>query len=175
MPDGKRIVCDTGPLLHLREAGSLDLLRVAGQVSIPPAVEAETAALDPKWSSTRPEWIAVVPLQPPFDKQASDWKRARVLDPGEAEALALAAQLQADWLLTDDMAARLLANHQRQEAMDRWVLCSGLQQQASSTDPVPRRRWQHSSGRHSGCHPWSWRRAGPRCGRSSPDRLARLR
>jgi len=31
------------------------------------------------------------------------------LDPGEAQALALALQSEADWLLTDDAAARLIA------------------------------------------------------------------
>jgi hypothetical protein len=30
----KRIVCDTGPLLHLQEADSLDLVKVAGTVAI---------------------------------------------------------------------------------------------------------------------------------------------
>lgn len=110
MPDVRRIVSDTGPLLHLREAGTLDTLRVAGQVSIPHAVETEIAALDAAWSRDRPEWISTAPLQPSFQGQASDWMKAGLLDPGEAEALALAHQLRADWLLTDDTAARLVAS-----------------------------------------------------------------
>jgi len=36
--------------------------------------------------------------------------KAGLLDPGEAEALALANQLHAEWLLTDDTAARLVAS-----------------------------------------------------------------
>jgi predicted nucleic acid-binding protein len=107
-----RIVCDTGPLLHLREAGSLDLLQAAGQVSIPPAVDSELSALDVDWSRERPEWIEVFSLDDSHQNQASGWMRAGLLDPGEAEALALTRQLHAVWLLTDDTAARLLAVQQ---------------------------------------------------------------
>lgn len=110
MPGVRRIVSDTGPLLHLREAGTLETLRPAGQVFIPPAVETEIAALDVAWSLDRPEWIENVPLQPSFHGQAADWMKAGLLDPGEAEALALANQLHAEWLLTDDTAARLVAS-----------------------------------------------------------------
>jgi predicted nucleic acid-binding protein len=104
----RRVVCDTGPLLHLREAGSLEVLREAGHILIPPRVESETAALDARWRRERLEWIEIVPIEEPFQTQAYDWTRAGLLDAGEAEALALANQLQADWLLTDDTAARLL-------------------------------------------------------------------
>ena len=109
MPAARRIVSDTGPLLHLREAGTLDTLRTAGEVFIPLAVEAEITALDSEWSRDRPEWIAAVPLQPSFQEQASDWMKAGLLDPGEAEALALVHQLPADWFVTDDTAARVVA------------------------------------------------------------------
>ena len=47
----------------------------------------------------------------PLD-DARSWLHAGLLDPGEAQALALAAQISADWLLTDDAAARTLAEHQ---------------------------------------------------------------
>jgi predicted nucleic acid-binding protein len=110
MPGVRRIVSDTGPLLHLREAGMLEILRPAGQVFIPPTVETEIAALDAVWSRERPDWIEAVPLQPSFRGQAADWMKAGLLNPGEAEALALASQLQAEWLLTDDAAARLVAS-----------------------------------------------------------------
>lgn len=108
----KRVVCDTGPLLHLREAGSLDVLREAGQVLIPPRVEAETAALDAAWHRERPPWVEIASLQESYQTQASDWIKAGLLHAGEAEALALANQLRADWLLTDDTAARVLALHE---------------------------------------------------------------
>ncbi|MEA2561030.1 MAG: hypothetical protein QOH06_2534 [Acidobacteriota bacterium] len=116
MPDAKRIVSDTGPILHLREAGTLDILRAAGQSFIPAAVENEITALDVAWSRDRPEWIETVLLQPLYQGQASDWMKAGLLDPGEAEALALANQLHAEWLLTDDTAARLVASRLGLEA-----------------------------------------------------------
>lgn len=106
----KRVVaCDTGPLLHLREAGSLDVLRETGQVLIPPRVEAETAALDGGWLRERPLWVEVVPLQESYEVKASNWIKAGLLHAGEAEALALARQVDAAWFLTDDTAARVLA------------------------------------------------------------------
>jgi len=44
-----------------------------------------------------------------FNRQAIIWQQAELLDSGEAEALALVNQIHADWFLTDDAAARLLA------------------------------------------------------------------
>jgi len=40
---------------------------------------------------------------------AEAWEQAGLLGSGEAEAIALARQVRADWLLTDDAAARLFA------------------------------------------------------------------
>jgi hypothetical protein len=41
----KRIVCDTGPLIHLGEAGVRELLSPAGDVHIPIAVDLEKGFL----------------------------------------------------------------------------------------------------------------------------------
>lgn len=105
----KLVVSDTGPLLHLSEAQSLDLLRLAGDVHTPPAVAIEMAHLDAGWSSAPPTWIKLTQLSSPHDALAAAWEQADLLDRGEAEALALARQIQADWFLTDDAAARVLA------------------------------------------------------------------
>jgi predicted nucleic acid-binding protein len=51
----------------------------------------------------------VNPLEEPHAAAALRWERAGFLDAGEAEAIALAQQMGADWLLTDDAAARLFA------------------------------------------------------------------
>lgn len=59
-----------------------------------------------------PDWIEPATLEPRFRKSAAYWLQAGLLDPGEAEALSLATQLKADWLLTDDTAARLIAQQQ---------------------------------------------------------------
>ncbi len=100
----RSIVCDAGPLFCLQEANLLELLRAAGQLFIPPAVEAELRSLDPI-----PSWLQLVALGESFAETARAWAQAGLLDPGEAEALALAKQINADWLLTDDAAARLVA------------------------------------------------------------------
>jgi predicted nucleic acid-binding protein len=42
-------------------------------------------------------------------QRAFEWQRAGLLHGGEAEALALALEIKTDWLLTDDAAARLMA------------------------------------------------------------------
>jgi predicted nucleic acid-binding protein len=111
-PALRTVVCDTGPLLHLQEAGALDLLPAAGRIAIPPAVHAELAAHDPFWKERRPEWISVEQLDPAFAQRAARWTQAGLLDVGESEALSLAIQLTAGWFLTDDAAARLLAQQQ---------------------------------------------------------------
>ena len=54
-------------------------------------------------------WLVTHPLRQPHDVEARDWHRAGLLHLGEAEALALARQEQADWFLTDDSAARVVA------------------------------------------------------------------
>lgn len=103
-----QIVCDTGPLLHLREAGLLHLLQAAGRVLIPPAVFAELANAGALWQE-KPDWVRLQDLESRSAFQAAQWLQANLLDPGEAEALALAVQIEADWFLTDDTAARLIA------------------------------------------------------------------
>jgi len=103
------IVCDTGPILHLQEAGVLDLLPRFGAVQIPPAVEAEAVRWLPGWPAGKPAWIRTVLLEGPPASQAAAWISAGLLHRGEAEALALALQLNAGLFLTDDTSARVLA------------------------------------------------------------------
>ncbi len=108
----KCIVCDTGPLLHLREADTLAALEAAGEVRIPPAVHSELARLEPEWKLEDSIWVRVEPLREPFAKEALSWEQADLLHRGEAQALVLARQCNADWFLTDDAAARFVAEGQ---------------------------------------------------------------
>ena len=62
-----------------------------------------------EWRARRPDWITVTPVTTPYDAQATRWQQVGLLDAGEAEAVALARQLNAHWFLTDDAAARVLA------------------------------------------------------------------
>ena len=100
-------VADTGPLLHLTEAEALHLLRLVGDLHVPPTVMAEIAYHVAGWPM--PEWITLDALAPAHAADAATWQQAGLLDAGEAEAIALARQMTADWLLTDDAAARLFA------------------------------------------------------------------
>jgi len=105
----RKVVADTGPILHLHEAEALQLLALIGEVFIPESVQAELNSLLPRWEHIKPDWLKVHTLSSPFREEAMNWVSAQLLNIGEAEAISLARQLGADWLLTDDAAARLLA------------------------------------------------------------------
>ena len=80
-----------------------------GSIEIPPNVYSELVGLDIFWREQKPTWLKLVSLEPAAIESSLRWIRAALLDPGEAQALALALQSEADWLLTDDAAARLVA------------------------------------------------------------------
>lgn len=103
------VICDTGPALHLHEAAALEELKHAGEVIIPRAVDAELKQRVPEWRRLKPRWLRV-------RTTAAAQRRAPVLrhlvqerGQGEAEAIILAQSLKADWLLTDDAEARVVA------------------------------------------------------------------
>ena len=102
-----RCVSDTGPLLHLTEAQALHLMQWTGDLHAPPQVIAEMAYHLSTWRV--PEWMTTDTLAAPYASEAAAWQQAGLLDAGEAEAIALVRQIRADWLLTDDAAARLFA------------------------------------------------------------------
>jgi predicted nucleic acid-binding protein len=81
-------------------------------VTIPPTVYSELVGLDPFWREEKPTWVNLAALDVSSAKVSLHWIRAGLLDPGEAQALALALQVKADWFLTDDAAARLVAQQQ---------------------------------------------------------------
>lgn len=83
------------------------MLRLVGDLHVPPQVIAEMAFQMTGWSL--PEWITFDALTPDHATDAAAWQQAGLLDAGEAEAIALARQIAANWLLTDDGAARLFA------------------------------------------------------------------
>ncbi|MGQ9553584.1 MAG: DUF3368 domain-containing protein [Anaerolineae bacterium] len=106
------VVSDTSPLLNLAVIGRLSLLRHQfGTVIIPPAVLAElrVAAQLPGSLALRRAvedgWLRTEPVR----DQALVKALRRDLDQGEAEAIALALALKADWLLLDEQEARKAA------------------------------------------------------------------
>lgn len=106
----KRLVADSGPILHLHEAGALPLLPLIGKVFLPPMVIAELRAHSSSlWPGAFPEWAQPQTLSTENQQRAWQWRRAGLLHGGEAESLALTLQIKTDWFLTDDAAARLMA------------------------------------------------------------------
>lgn len=106
----KRLVADTGPILHLHETGALHLLPLIGEIFLPTLVVAELRAHAPSlWPGVPPKWVILQTLPSRAQQRALEWKRAGLLHGGEAEALALAHEIKPDWFLTDDAAARLMA------------------------------------------------------------------
>jgi hypothetical protein len=106
----KRLVADAGPILHLREAAGLHLLPLIGEVAVSPVVLAEIRVHAPElWTGAMPPWVKTAALSVAANQRAQAWQQARLLHGGEASALAFAAEVRPDWFLTDDAAARLMA------------------------------------------------------------------
>jgi len=104
------VVSDTSPVLNLARIGRLELLpSLFHQVLIPSAVYAELTAskrdLPPAIVLAPEPWLIVA--------TATDQKRVQELredlDPGEAEAIVLAIERQADLLLVDERRGRRTA------------------------------------------------------------------
>jgi len=95
----KTIVSNTSPLIGLSNIGKLEILHeVFGKVFIPPAVRRE-------FGEELPGWIEVTsPKNQPLVSALS-----KLLGAGESEAIALAIELGADFLILDDLKARKIA------------------------------------------------------------------
>lgn len=104
------VVADTGPLLYLALIGHLAVLpSLYGRILVPRSVHREL--LEPRapeairaWAASLPPWASVA--------QSSTSVSAVVdgLDAGEAEAILLALELEADLLLLDELKARKRAS-----------------------------------------------------------------
>lgn len=132
------VVCDTGPLLHLSEAGAVHLLSLLGEILIPPLVASEFESNSQGWKP--PQWVKILDLDESVRDQAERWIQSGQIDAGEAEAIGLALQVSADWLLTDDALARQFAESLGLEVHGSvgvllWCVASGhihTQQQAEA-------------------------------------------
>jgi hypothetical protein len=102
-----KVVSNTSPLLNLALIGELPLLqRLFDKVVVPEAVRSE---LDVHFigagtgvGSPLPHWIETLPVT----NQALVRSLSLELDAGEAEAIALAVEMQADIVLLDERLAR---------------------------------------------------------------------
>ena len=105
-----KIVSNTTPLISLLKLSRLDILReLYGEVFIPTAVYNEIEAGKHKnyyQDLSKLDWIRIVQVK---DKQAI--KYFLDLDAGEAEAIVLATELDADLVILDEKLGRYYAKH----------------------------------------------------------------
>ena len=94
------VVSDSSPLIVLTRIGHLDLLKnLFTQILVPPAVVRETISV------VLPEWVVQTSLTQSIGPRIL---RAS-LGPGESEAMSLALEVNARWIILDDRPARRLA------------------------------------------------------------------
>ena len=87
----------------------MDLIARLGNIHVTPQVWAELQRHAPGLKeSGLPEWLTWIIPSASATEQAAQWQQARLLDAGEAEALAYARDISADLFLTDDTAARTM-------------------------------------------------------------------
>jgi predicted nucleic acid-binding protein len=101
-------VADTSPISYLGQLGILDILpALYGRIFVPPAVISELSAL------RAPAPVRALALNPPswFEIRAPAHRMHpfQSLDIGEADAICLALELDADRLLIDDQPGRIEA------------------------------------------------------------------
>lgn len=99
------VVSDTSPITGLLAVGEIELLsRLFGEVVIPLEVHRELLRTHP----TLPPWIKAQAVS----NAAKALEYCQIVDPGEAEAIELAKELNADRLLIDDFLGRQLAERE---------------------------------------------------------------
>lgn len=97
------VVMNSSPLIALEQIGQLDLLdALFGSVLAPPAVAAEVAP-----TVFLPPIVQIQPLARPLPPKV----QSALLGRGESEAIGLAVETAASWLILDDRPARRLAEH----------------------------------------------------------------
>ena len=101
------VVSDTSPVSNLLQIGEADLLRrIFYKIVIPTEVFAELCQIESqKEFLTNQDWIETATLS---NTNLKD-KLLKDLDSGEAEAIALAFELKADYLLMDEIKGRRIA------------------------------------------------------------------
>lgn len=99
MPKNIIVITDTSCFIILDKIAALHLLPVLfSQVITTPEIAKE-------YGKKLPDWIIVQPVK----NNVLQNQLNEIVDPGEASATALAAEIKCDYLLTDDRAARKFA------------------------------------------------------------------
>lgn len=100
-------VCDTGPIIHLDELDSLDLISDFHPLIIPKAVQKEIIRHRPKIFQHDKVAFKIIDVTFPPEPQLLVLSKALLLDKGELESLSLMQENPGAILLTDDAAARI--------------------------------------------------------------------
>ncbi len=105
------IVSDTSPISNLFRIGRLELLQlVYGKVVVPEAVMRELLELEKRGIDLTPitqaNWIEIIPVK---DHEMVISFQQKMIDEGESEAIVLAIELQAEYLLIDERLGRAVA------------------------------------------------------------------
>lgn len=100
-------VCNAGPLIHLDQVSCIDLLSDFSTLLVPDVVWSEVLKHRP--GALPQEFATLVPAPPVPDVKLSALCRAFSLDAGETACLAILADRGGTLFLTDDAAARLVA------------------------------------------------------------------
>jgi len=103
------VVCDAGPLIHLDELDSLDLLQGFATVLITPAVWQEVRRHRPTALSRLPRSSEQREPEGVADERLTAIFETFGLGAGDREAVALVREVPGALLLTDDAAVRLVA------------------------------------------------------------------
>lgn len=104
------IVSNTSPITNLAGIGQLELLhQLYGFITIPQAVYNEMATIGRTVpGALEVQTLSWIMVQPVTDSNQVEGLRA-VLDPGEAEAIVLALELNAELLIIDERPGRAIA------------------------------------------------------------------
>ncbi len=101
------VVADTGPVNYLILSGHVALVHeLYGALLIPTAVHGEL--LHPRAPLKVREWANALPAWAEVRKAADPWRFAE-LGPGEREAISLALEVKADFVLIDETLGRKVA------------------------------------------------------------------
>jgi predicted nucleic acid-binding protein len=103
------VVCDAGPLIHLDELRCLDLLNAYTEIYVPGAVWREVQTHRPSAFRRRRVLLQRVEIVPDPTPELVSFIQSYTLDRGEQEAFRLLQQFPEATLLTDDQAARAVA------------------------------------------------------------------
>ena len=108
-----KVICDAGPFIHLDELNCLDLLADFKEIILPTVVEKEISEHRP--SALRNQRLSINQTSERIDIGEELLTLCRIfsLDAGETEALALMERNPQHVFLTDDAAARLVAEQMK--------------------------------------------------------------